>query len=156
MAKGQTLREVCREEGMPPESTVRRWAVDDVEGFSARYARAKELLHDHWADQIVEIADDSTSDWAIDERGNNRVDNEAIQRSRLRVDTRKWLLSKLQPGKYGERQTHEVTGKNGGPIPLAQFVIDPSKLTDDELDRVERIAARLNGIPPALPEAVLA
>ncbi len=41
------------------------------------------------------------------------VDHEHIQRSRLRVDARKWLMSKMAPKKYGEKLQH--TGDGGGP-----------------------------------------
>jgi hypothetical protein len=43
----------------------------------------------------------------------------AVQRARLKVDTRKWLLSKLQPKKYGDKLDMNVAGKDGGPIQAA-------------------------------------
>jgi hypothetical protein len=46
--------------------------------------------------------------------------HEAINRSRLRVDTRKWLIARMAPKKYGDRVTNEVVGKDGGPIETAQ------------------------------------
>ena len=45
-----------------------------------------------------------------------QVNGEAIQRSRLRVDTRKWILSKMVPKKYGTKVTAEITGADGGPV----------------------------------------
>ncbi len=42
---------------MPAESTVRLWATDNVRGFAAQYARAREVQADHYADEINEIAD---------------------------------------------------------------------------------------------------
>ena len=79
LADGETLRAICRDEGMPDERTVRRWALDDLEGFSAQYARAREIGYQSMADDLTEIADAKDGDPA---------------RDRLRVDTRKWLLSK--------------------------------------------------------------
>lgn len=120
MSQGETLKEICRNDGMPPESTVRRWALDDREGFYALYARAREMQVERWADELVEIADDGTNDWQERQVGEGRVetvpDTEHINRSRLRVDTRKWLMSKLVPRTYGDKAQVEHTGKDGGPI----------------------------------------
>jgi hypothetical protein len=106
LAEGKTLREVCRAEGMPPESTVRRWVVDDVNGFAAQYARAR--------DELLEISDDGTNDWMRrqGEDGSDawQANGEHLQRSRLRVDTRKWLLSKALPKVYGEKIGVEHSG----------------------------------------------
>lgn len=104
LAKGETLRAVCRDEGMPAESTVRLWALDDVGGFSAQYARAREIGYHGMADEMVEIADETRLDTIEGEEGaEDRPDNEWITRSRLRVDTRKWLLSKALPKIYGDK-----------------------------------------------------
>ncbi len=141
MADGVSLREVCRAERMPAESTVRGWAIDNVEGFSAQYARGVELRAMRWAEEALEIADDGTNDWVkrhTEDDGTKVVcDHEHIQRSRLRVDTRKWLLSKVLPKVYGDKLQH--TGDGGGPIRVRP---DLSKLTDEELDAIERILGR--------------
>jgi hypothetical protein len=120
LAEGKTLREVCRSEGMPSEAAVRQWALDNRDGFGAQYARAREIGYLSMADELLEVADDGTNDWM--ERKNrdgstSEVENhEVIGRSRLRVDTRKWLLSKALPKIYGEKIQTEITGKDGGPI----------------------------------------
>ena len=141
MADGASLREVCRAERMPAESTVRGWAIDDVEGFSAQYARGVELRAMRWAEEALEIADNGTNDWINRQSEDGEVhvicDHEHIQRSRLRVDTRKWLLSKVLPKVYGDKLQH--TGDGGGPIRVRP---DLSKLTDEELDAIERILGR--------------
>lgn len=111
VASGLTLRAACREPGMPPESTVREWVLDDREGFAARYARARELLLEVWADETVEISDESKGDTITDDYGKERTNHEVVNRSRLRVDTRKWLLSKLKPGQYGDRSTVKIEGQ---------------------------------------------
>ena len=106
LAEGMTLREVCRQEGMPPESTVRLWALDDREGFAAQYARAREIGYHAMADDIVEISDDGSNDW-MERNGEGNIgwqlNGEALGRSRLRVDTRKWMLSKVLPKIYGDK-----------------------------------------------------
>jgi hypothetical protein len=106
---------------MPPESTVRRWALEDRDGFSAQYARAREIGYGAMADELIEISDDSSGDLKTDENGNARMDAEFVGRSRLKVDTRKWLLSKALPKVYGDKITQEVSGPNGGPIPITKI-----------------------------------
>lgn len=124
LAEGKSLREICRDENMPAESTVRLWVVDDRDGFSAQYARAREAQADYWAEQIVEIADDGTNDTYTDKDGNERTDQEVIARSRLRVDTRKWLMARMAPKRYGDKITQEHTGADGGPV-MFQTVYEP-------------------------------
>lgn len=124
LATGESLRSICRDEGMPSDSTVRQWALDDVQGFSAQYARARDLGLDAMADEVFDIADDGRNDWIEreDKRGNPYValNDEAIARSRLRFDARRWYLSKLAPKRYGDRITHE--GDPDNPIQHAATV----------------------------------
>lgn len=103
LAEGKSLRAVCREDGMPSEATVRAWALDDVEGFAAHYTRAREIGYERLADEILEISDDGTNDTYQDDDGNVRTDQDVIARSRLRVDSRKWMLAKMLPKRYGEK-----------------------------------------------------
>lgn len=118
LAEGQTLREICKADEMPPESTVRLWALDDREGFAAQYTRAREIGYLSMADELLEVSDDGTNDWmqrSDDEGGIAwQVNGEHLQRSRLRVDTRKWLLSKALPKLFGDKV--ELLGKDGGPL----------------------------------------
>ncbi len=78
-----------------------RLTLDDREGFSEQYARAREIQAFAIADELLEIADDGRNDWmqrrGNDERGGWELNGEHIQRSRVRIDTRKWMLSKMLP-----------------------------------------------------------
>lgn len=114
LASGESLRAICRDEKMPAESTVRSWYVDDLNGFAARYARARDIYLDVMADEILDISDDGSNDWMKRENGSVVFDQEAATRSKLRVDTRKWYLSKLAPKRYGDKLQH--TGDGEGPI----------------------------------------
>lgn len=121
LAQGESLRQICMDENMPDKSTVLRWLFDeDKKEFCDQYARAREIQAENWADEILEIADDSTNDWVDRESKDGgtyqAVDQEVIGRSRLRVDSRKWLMSKLLPKKYGDKQQHEHAGPGGTPI----------------------------------------
>jgi len=110
LADGQSLRAICRVEGMPADRTVRRWATDNVDGFGERYSAAREAGYHAIAEEMLEIADDGRNDSYVDESGNPRTDNDVVQRSRLRVDTRKWYLAKMLPKVYGDRQAVEHSG----------------------------------------------
>ena len=70
--------------------------------FAVHYARAMELRCEKMAEEILEISDDNYT--GPDGRG----DNALVQQARLRVDSRRWLLSKLMPKKYGDRITQEI------------------------------------------------
>jgi hypothetical protein len=74
-----------------------------------RHAIAREAKADILFGQVIAIADDGRSDTYIDEKGNTRTDNEIVQRSRLRVETRLRVASKLNPAKYGERVAVDQT-----------------------------------------------
>ena len=85
------------------------------------------------ADEIREIADDGQNDWMTIQRGGKDVEvpnREVLERSRLRVDTRKWLMSKVAPKRYGERTQLEHSGPDGGPVQLSW----KSRSTDPKQD----------------------
>lgn len=108
LAEGEGLRSVCRGDSMPAPSTVIGWALENREGFSERYAKAKDVATHLMAEELLEIADDTSRDEipVLDDSGNEvgtKANAEFINRSRLRVDTRKWLLSKLMAKKYGDK-----------------------------------------------------
>ena len=116
ISAGRSLRSICEDEGMPDKATVLRW-LDKHEEFRDQYARAREVQADYYAEDIIEIADDSSFDVIKgDDDTPDRVNSEFVNRSRLRVDTRKWLMARMAPKKYGDKITQEVTGKDGGPV----------------------------------------
>lgn len=132
LAEGRTLRSVCKDDGVPPESTVRTWVLDDREGFAAQYARAREIGYGSMADEIIEIADNSSLDVIKgDEETADRVNTEFVARSRLKVDTRKWLLSKALPKVYGDKITQELTGKDGKDLPSTAATVTIIQLPDN-------------------------
>lgn len=106
IAGGSTIRQACAEDGMPAASTVYLELARNA-AFSEQYARAREAQLTRWEDEILEIADDGTNDWTerqISADDTIRVvDHEHIARSKLRTDTRKWIMSKRLPAKYGDR-----------------------------------------------------
>ena len=103
ISMGESTRSVGRDETMPTESTIRAWAIDDKDGFFAQYTRAVQIRAIGWSEEIIEISDDGSNDTYIDENGNERTNNEIVARSRIRVDSRKWMLSKVLPKVFGDK-----------------------------------------------------
>ena len=135
IAQGKSLRTIAEMEGMPHQATIMAWLDGSHPDFSEQYARAREAQADKLAEETLLIADESSQDTYVDADGNVKTNTEAIQRSKLRVDTRKWLASKMAPKKYGDKVTQEHTGANGGAIQVAStvtFVRPPARDEDDE------------------------
>ena len=104
LAEGESLRAICADKAMPSISTVMGWLFDGNHGeFSEQYARAREAQAEIRADEIVDIADDASGDFTADKDGKLVANSEHIQRSRLRVDARKWIAAKLLPKRYGDK-----------------------------------------------------
>lgn len=130
LAEGESLRTICAGEGMPYRGTVFRWLASD-EKFRLQYAHARDAQADTLADEIVDIADDGTRDTYLDADGNEKTNQDVIARSRLRVDARKWVASKLKPKVYGDRTTTAITGADGGPVQVAATInINPVRARD--------------------------
>lgn len=107
IAEGESLVKILRSDPkFPNYSTVTRHlraTEGQDDGFCTRYAHAREDQADFMADEILEIADDGRNDTYFDDEGNERTDHDVVQRSKLRVEARKWIASKLKPKKYSDR-----------------------------------------------------
>lgn len=117
IADGQSLRTVCRDPEMPTTSAVLQWLIKHEE-FAAQYARACEARSDAFIEEMQEIAHDGRNDWMAqhDDAGEVtgwKLNGEAVQRSKLRIDTMKWIASKLKPKKYGDKLDLEHSGTIG-------------------------------------------
>lgn len=85
------------------------------------YAPAREARAHKIAEDMLEIADDSSIDKTVDAEGNIRTDHEVVARSRLRVDTRKWLASKMLPKVYGDKVDLNHGGQPDG-VPIVHKI----------------------------------
>lgn len=122
IADGESLRTICDNDDMPDKATVFRWLAAH-EGFATKYARAREVQADTLFDEMIDIADDGRNDWM--EKKNSDGENigwtengEALRRSDLRIKTRQWMASKLQPKKYGDK----LDVQHGGKIALTPVI----------------------------------
>lgn len=117
-----SLRTICKEDGMPTVVTVLGWLTkgdqtqdenDPFRKFLYQYIRARESQADFLAEEILEIADDGTNDYMTIVKGDmeyNVENKEWTNRSKLRVDARKWIASKLKPKKYSDKVDHNHAG----------------------------------------------
>lgn len=117
IAQGKSLTKICKADGMPSAHSVFRWLMNEkYRDFRDNYERARSVQMAKFADELQDIADDAENDYTIDENGQEIVNHENIQRSRLRIDTRKWILAKMLPKKYGDKVIQEISGPDGGPL----------------------------------------
>ena len=115
VANGRMVRDVCNDADMPAAPTFYRW-LETYDEFRKQYARAKEIQADAMAADILKISDTSDADNVCDEYGNIKPNHEWIARSKLRVDSRKWLLSKMMPKKYGDKVEQTIVGDAEKPV----------------------------------------
>lgn len=155
IADGESLRSICRDDHIADRKTVLRWLVTmdpnkhpDLVSFRHQYALAREAQAETFLDEILFIADDSTNDWTTKiGRGGDEItvlDHEHVQRSRLRVDARKWAMSKMAPKKYGDRQALEHSGPDGGPVVVGAMVNKPQPQSKEEW--IESVQAAGRGL----------
>ena len=117
MHNGVSLRTACKAVGVPPSTFVDWTTADPV--LAEHYARAREALIEQIAEDILEIADEP-----VGMTDNGSTDSGAVQKQRLQVESRKWLLSKLAPKKYGDKVEQTLVGPNGGPLEVRNMVVE--------------------------------
>jgi hypothetical protein len=116
MANGETATAICRDLDMPKYHVLKRWERDD-EDFSRRYDIARKQCCEYHTDEIIAIADDSTNDYIERTRADGTpymaYNREHVERSRLRVDSRKWNASKILRHVYGEKAEVDLRTPDG-------------------------------------------
>lgn len=115
---GETLRQIVLDDAMPARATVHRWLAS-MESFRDQYAQAREYQADTIFDEMFDIADDGTNDWMLRKQGEDDIEvvnHEHIQRSKLRIDTRKWALARMSPKKYGDKVETTLRGDADAPL----------------------------------------
>lgn len=127
---GKSIRQILSDsEDLPSRKTFHEWMAQDKQ-LSDHYAHICELRAEMIFDEMLEIADDGTNDYVENKNGELVIDNEHVQRSKLRIDTRKWILSKMVPKKYGDKTDITTNGKD----------IVGKSMTDMELrEEIERL-----------------
>ena len=111
LADGESLRKICESEEMPGKSTVMRWLLDDNHtDFWERYEKAWKSRAEGYLEEIVEISEEepvatyTTKDGTVSET----IDSAGVNRNRLRVDTRKWVMARMNSKRFGDKQEIEA------------------------------------------------
>lgn len=95
---GMSLRKICAIDGMPAMSTVMQWLSSGNQDFMEQYAHARTIQAEYLLDESLDIADATIAETA------------EVAKSKLQIDTRKWMIEKLAPKKYGAKM--EVDNKS--------------------------------------------
>jgi len=114
ISNGLSLRSACKEEDMPSPATIFKW-MREHDSFLKQYEKATQERTEAMAEELLDIVDDGTNDYMtknINGKDIQITNTENIQRSRLRADTRKWLMSKMKPKKYGDKIDMTTNGEN--------------------------------------------
>jgi hypothetical protein len=114
---GKALGEACKENGVTPQSFHKWLREDKTKGKLkiSKYARACEIRAEIIFEEIMQIADDPREDAIVTDSG-IIMNTEFVQRSRLRIDARKWTLSKMNPKKYGDKIESTLVGDEQRPV----------------------------------------
>jgi hypothetical protein len=149
IAGGRSVREICRDPKMPCLRSVFAWLARYQE-FREMYRAAREAQADYIFEEVLEIADDGRNDWMERQQEDGGtvmvLHKEHINRSRLRIDARKWVLARMNAKKYGERSLTELTGSDGGSIRIENALGPLSSLDPAELQFLHGILERRAGI----------
>lgn len=110
----QSLKTICKSSKMPSTVTIYAWLdMDEHKDFLNMYTRAREEQGHLLAEEIIEIADNDSEDEIKDSEGRVRFNTEFAARSKIKIDARKWLASKLAPKKFGDKIQTEHSGDVG-------------------------------------------
>ena len=114
LEKGDSLSDVLKQnKDYPSRPTFYKYMKGEDDRFN-KYARATKMRADFLFDQILEIADKQDKDVEISKDGIEVVNHNLVNRNRLQIDSRKWVLSKMNPKKYGEKLDVTSDGESIG------------------------------------------
>jgi hypothetical protein len=117
---GEALRVILDDIEIPiDQNTFYRWCDKDAD-FRERYTRATDIRADRLFEEIIEIADDSSQDELITEKGIS-FNHEFAARSKIRIDARKFMIAKMRPSKYGDKLDVTSGGDKVGQVTIFQL-----------------------------------
>ena len=132
METGESLRSICRDADFPAVGQVIKWLASNANiEFRLQYAHSRQVGLEVMADDTLNIADQEPVKTA-----DGKIDNAGVQHQRLRVDTRKWILSKQLPKVYGDRTI--LAGDEDAPLnPLTnnERAAQAAKIINEALER---------------------
>ena len=153
MALGETVADIARSPHMPTTTGIQKWRQARPE-FDVAFTRAREDQMHAWADQIISFADHGTEDILRNEdgkpvlkkNGQPQLYREHIERTRLRIDTRKWLMAKILPTVFGDRinidANHTIESK------------DDAEMVQELRDAMDKAGVTLDGLAEFLGQNI--
>jgi CHASE1-domain containing sensor protein len=120
---GQSLNEICKLPQYPTKTTVFTW-LHNNSTFLDQYRHAREVQQESHLDEMLEIADDASNDWmertgSAGESKGWQLNGEHVNRSKLRIDARKWIMERMAPKQFGNKQQVDHTSSDGSMKPPA-------------------------------------
>ena len=131
LAMGISMRTIAGSDKMPAMSTLFKW-LREIDEFSEQYAKAKQESADAMAEDVIYIADTPVMGEIRTIRPDGSIEvkqDEMLGHRRLQIDTRKWLMAKMKPKKYGDKIDMTTNGKDL-PTPILGGL---SKNTNDDI-----------------------
>lgn len=150
LSAGETLTAICKEPHMPSRQAVQDWVTRDLDGFAERYETARRNGCWTWVDETIEIADDGSQDY-VDQDGRQVFVAENVNRSRLRIDTRKWICSAVLRDVFGDKVevSHVAAIRRLSDEELTRKVIELARDCLVELPEEDEAGSGLGGIAEA-------
>lgn len=119
VANGSSVSQLCQQEDMPSMSTVWRHMAEDKE-FQDQYEKACKKRSNSMFEDIQRITDDPTI---------------PSDHKRIMVDTRKWMLARMDPAKYSEKVRAQITGADDGPVQVEAKLTGVTSILDALAER---------------------
>ena len=121
ISNGSSLNRACRAKDMPDKATVYRW-IDTNEKFCDKYREATNQRAEFHFDEMLDIAD------AVEE------ETAAVSKAKVQIDTRKWILSRMNPTKYGDKQQVDNVSSDKSMSPPQPLTPESAKAISKDLD----------------------
>jgi hypothetical protein len=140
---GHSLREISRDPDMPCAGTILNW-VATIPSFAEQYTHARARLLEHWAEDIIDISDNPQEGEKVEissQFGTKTTRGDMTEHRNMRINNRKWLLSKLAARKYGDKIDLNVGGQKDAP-PLQSIVT----VTTDPIQAAKLYQEAMRGI----------
>ena len=114
--EGLSMVRACEKLGLSYRRAT-EW-LDADPSLPPKYARAMQdrALWHH--EEMLRIAD-TTQVGVITKTGKDGIEvttKDMIEHRRLQVETRKWILARMDPKRYGDKTSTEVSGPDGGAV----------------------------------------
>jgi len=142
LVDGRALRSICLDEDVVSFGIVVRW-INTIPEFFEQYARARAVQVDVIFDEMHHIADTPVCGAKTIRKDDGKIETieaDMIEHRRLQIETRKWMLGKLAPKKYGIKADINLTAS------IAKYNADDLKdMSDDDIERVQSLLQRLAG-----------